>query len=82
LFKAAEGRELVRSNPVSTVDRPREPRRRWTILTPVEIRRVERAFRELADEDPDERALIEQARVVFLTVVSAGLRRGEILGLH
>jgi site-specific recombinase XerD len=82
LFRAAEGRELVRSNPVSAVDRPREPRRRWTILTPVEIGRVERAFRELADEDPDERVWIEQARVVFLTVVSAGLRRGEILGLR
>jgi len=82
LFKAAEGRELVRSNPVSAVDRPREPRRRWTILTPVEIGRVERAFRELAVENPEEDAWIEQARAVFLTVVSAGLRRGEILGLR
>jgi integrase len=82
LFKAAEGRELVRSNLVSAVDRPREPRRRWTILTPVEIGRIERAFRELADEDPDQRVWIEQARVIFLTVLSVGLRRGEILGLR
>jgi integrase len=82
LFKAAQGRELIRSNPVSAVDRPREPRRRWTILSPVEVGRVERAFRELADEERNERAWIEQARVVFLTVVSAGLRRGEILGLR
>jgi integrase len=36
----------------------------------------------LADDDPDERAWIEQARVVFPPVVSAGLRRGEILGLR
>jgi integrase len=73
LFKAAEAGKLARSNPVSAVDRPREPRRHWTILTPVEIGRVERALRELGDE---------QTRVVFLTMVSAGLRRGEILGLR
>ena len=83
LFKAAEAEELVRSNPVSAVQRPREPRRRWAILTPVEIRRVERAFLELAGEaDTEDRVWIEQARVVFLTVVSAGLRRGEVLGLR
>ena len=84
LFKAAERRGLVRSNPVSAVERPREPRRRWTILSPVEIGRVERAFSELAAEadEEEERAWCEQARIVFLTVVSAGLRRGEILGLR
>ena len=82
LFRAAQGRELVRSNQVSAVDRPREPRRRWTILSPVEIGRIERAFQELANEAHEERAWIEQARVVFLTVMSAGLRRGEILGLR
>jgi integrase len=39
--------------------------------------------RELADAgEGEERAFAEQARVVFLTVVSAGLRRGEILGLR
>jgi hypothetical protein len=49
LFKAAEGRGLIRSNPVSAVDRAREPRRRWRILSPVEVVRVERAFVELVD---------------------------------
>jgi integrase len=84
LFKAAQAAELVRSNPVSAIERPREPRRRWTILSPVEIGRVERAFLELAAEAETalERAWIKQARVVFLTVVSAGLRRGEVLGLR
>jgi integrase len=83
LFKAAEGRGLVRSNPVSAVERPREPRRRWRILTPSEIGAVERAFTELVDEAKGkERAFAEQARVIFLTVVSAGLRRGEVLGLR
>jgi integrase len=83
LFKAAEARGLIRSNPVSAVERPREPRRRWTILSPTEVGRVERAFGELVDEaEGEERAWREQARVVFLTVVSAGLRRGEVLGLR
>jgi integrase len=82
-MKAAEGRGLVRSNPVSAVERPREPRRRWTILSPTEVGRVERAFAELAEKgEKEERAFAAQARVVFLTVVSAGLRRGEVLGLR
>src|SRR5436190_19800560 len=73
LFKAAEGRGLVRSNPVSAVERPREPRRRWRILSPAEVGAVKRAFAELVDEaEGEERAFTEQARVVFLTVVSAG----------
>ena len=83
LFKAAMKRGRVRSNPVSAVERPREPRRHWRILSPVEVGRVERAFGELIDEATgEERAWREQARVVFLTVVSAGLRRGEVLGLR
>ena len=44
---------------------------------------MERAFVELVDgEEGEERAWCEQARVVFLTVISAGLRGGEILGLR
>jgi integrase len=84
LFKAAQKRGLARSNPVSAVDRPREPRRRWTILSPVEIGRVERAFRELVDEaaTEEELAWCEQARAVFLVLIGAGLRRGELLGLR
>jgi integrase len=85
LFTAALKRQLVRVNPVALVDRPREPRRHWTILSPAEIARVEVAFRQLAEGEPEgspERAWLEQARVVFLTVIAAGLRRGEILGLR
>jgi integrase len=83
LFKVGERRGLVRSNPTLAVERPSEPRRSWRILSPVEIGRVERAFAELAEKgEGEERAFAEQARVVFLTVVSAGLRRGEVLGLR
>ncbi|MFL5929799.1 MAG: hypothetical protein ACJ75P_00955 [Gaiellaceae bacterium] len=65
----------MRSNPGSAVERPREPRRHWRILSPVGIGRVERAFVE-------ERAWREQARIVFLCVVSAGLQAGEVRGLR
>jgi hypothetical protein len=58
LLKAAEARGAIRSNPVSAVERPREPRRRWRILSPAEVARTERAFLELAEqaEDDEERA--------------------------
>jgi integrase len=82
IMAAAVKRQLVRVNPIGLVDRPREPRRRWTILSPVEVGRVERAFAELAVSDDVERGWLEEARVVFLTVIGAGLRRGEILGLR
>ncbi|MFL5970944.1 MAG: hypothetical protein ACJ750_00985 [Gaiellaceae bacterium] len=44
LFKAAERRGLVRSNPVSAVERPREPRRHWRILSPANITDYVRPF--------------------------------------
>jgi integrase len=78
ILSAAVRRQFVRLNPVGAIDRPREPRRRWTILSPVEVGRAERAFLEIEEDF----AWLEQARVVFLTVVGAGLRRGEILGLR
>lgn len=83
MLTAALRRGLIRSNPVPSVDRPREPRRRWRILSPAEIGRVERAFDELiADASGEERAWREQARVIWLVLIGAGLRRGELLGLR
>ena len=84
VVKAARRRRLVRENVVDLVERPAEPRRRWEILTPAELARVETAFRELLlqEEDPDEGRWIEQSRVVFLVVAGLGLRRGELLGLR
>jgi len=84
LMGGAVKRQLARVNPVPLVDRPRELRRHWVILSPTEIGRVERAFVEMiseAAEMSDERYWREQARVIFLTTVGTGLRRGELLGL-
>jgi integrase len=85
LFVAAAKRRppLVRTNPVPVVDRPREPRRRWRILTPAEIARIERAFEELiAEANGEEHAWRDQARLLFLVIIATGLRRGEVLGLR
>jgi integrase len=84
IVRAARKRKLLRDNPVELVDRPRERRRRWRILTPGEIARVRVAFGQLADDtdDSDEREWIDQATVVFVVVYGIGLRRGEILGLR
>jgi integrase len=83
MLTAALRRGLIRSNPVPSVDRPREPRRRWRILSPAEVGSVECAFDELiAEATGEERTWREQARVIFLVLVGAGLRRGEVLGLR
>jgi site-specific recombinase XerD len=84
VLSRAQRRQLLRVNPVGLVDRPREPRRHWTILAPAEVVRVERAFAELVEqaETAPEREWREQARVVFLTLMGTGIRRGELLGLR
>lgn len=82
---SAAKRQLIRANPIPLVDRPEEPRRRWRILSPVEVRAVERAFDELiaeAKEGDEERAWRETCRAAFLIVYGTGLRRGELLGLR
>lgn len=83
LMLSALRRGLIRSNPVPLVDRPREPRRRGRILSPVEVGKVERAFEQLIAEAKDEEhTWREQARVIFLVLVGTGLRRGEVRGLR
>jgi integrase len=83
ILSAALRRGLVRTNPVSSVDRPREPRRRWRILTPAEVAAVEQAFAELITEAKnEERSWRVQARTIFLVAMGTGLRRGELQGLR
>ena len=83
ILSSAQRRGLIRSNPVPLVDRPREPRKRWRILSPAEVGLVERAFEALIAEAVDEeRGWREQARVIFLLGIGTGLRRGEVQGLR
>jgi site-specific recombinase XerD len=84
IVRAARKQNLLRSNPVELVDRPKEPRRRWRILTPAEVARVKTAFAELEADagNEDERAWVRQCAHVFVVVYATGMRRGELLGLR
>ncbi|MGI9113039.1 MAG: tyrosine-type recombinase/integrase [Gaiellaceae bacterium] len=70
IFRAAIAEELVQTNPVASVERPKVQRRRWRILQPAEVGRVAAGF---ADE---------RARRVFLTLMLTGLRRFELQALR
>ena len=69
LLSILTAEELVHANPVSGIERPKVPRRRWRILEPREVPRVAKAFSD------------DRARRVFLTLTLTGLRRSELLGL-
>ena len=70
IFKAAIAEELVQTNPVASVERPKVQRRRWRILQPSEVGRVAAGFTD------------EGARRVFLTLILTGLRRFELQALR
>jgi integrase len=70
IFKTAVAEELVQSNPVSGVERPKAVRPRWRILEPHEVPRLCTAFSD------------GRARRVFLTFVLTGLRRSELVALR
>jgi len=70
IFKAAIAEELVQTNPVASVERPKVQRRRWRILQPAEVVRVAAGFTD------------ERARRVFLTLMLTGLRRFELQALR
>jgi integrase len=70
VFKSAIAEELVDSNPVASVQRPKVQRHRWRILEPREVPRVSKAFSD------------DRARRVFLTLTLTGLRRSEIVALR
>jgi integrase len=70
IFVSAQREELVETNPAARAERPKVQQKRWRILEPAEVARVERAFTD------------EQDRVVFLTLVQLGLRRSELQRLR
>ena len=84
VLNAAIRRGLLRVNAVSLIERPRELRRRWRILSPVEVRKVEAEFSTLIEEAETERDrddLIVTRRLLLLHMGTA-LRRGEAAGLR
>jgi integrase len=70
IFDSAGREELIESNPAKRVERPRQPRNRWRLLEPAEVRAVSAAFSDV------------RARRVFLTLTLTGLRRSELEALR
>ena len=84
ILRAALRRGLISSNAVALVDRPREQRSRWRIFSPSEVVAIEKALNQLVVEAETERDRDDRlaTRVMFLTLIGTGIRRGEALGLH
>lgn len=83
ILDSARKQGLVTGNVAKDCERPKVPKSRWTILSPVEIAATLRAFDELileADGD-NERVWRMTARTMVVVFVYAWLRRGELLGL-
>lgn len=84
VLNAAIRRGLIRVNPVSLIDRPKEARRRWRILSPVEVQRIEAEFAVLIAEaeTKNDRDDLIVVRRLFLFHMGTGVRRGEAAGLR
>ena len=74
---------LIRTNPVSSVDRPRLAQPEMSVLTEVEIARLTAAYDQLAAEASDaERPWWQLAKAIVLTALGTAMRRGELVGLR
>jgi integrase len=84
IFELARKEGLIRVNPVADATRPKVPKSRWTILSPVEVMSVLKGFDAMIVDasDETERAWSETAKAMVVTMVFAWLRRGELLGLR
>ncbi len=74
---------LMRSNPVSSIDRPSLIQPEMNVLTETEIARLANAYNELIAAAPEaERAWWSLAKAIVLTALGTALRRGELIGLR
>jgi len=74
---------LIRSNPVSSIDRPSLLHPEMSVLTETEIARLANAYDELVAEASDaERPWWTLAKAIVLTALGTALRRGELIGLR
>lgn len=84
MLRRAIAWRLIRTNPVSHVDRPRLAQPEMMVLTEAEIARLTAAYSELELDARTEsdRAWWRLARCITLVILGTALRRGEILGLR
>lgn len=74
---------LMRSNPVSSIDRPSLVQPEMSVLTKTEIARLANAYDELVAEASErERQWWALAKAIVLTALGTALRRGELVGLR
>jgi integrase len=74
---------LIRSNPVSSIDRPSLAQPEMSVLTETEIARLANAYDELIAEASDaESPWWTLAKAIVLTALGTALRRGELIGLR
>jgi integrase len=74
---------LMRSNPVSSIDRPSLALPEMSVLTEAEIARLANAYDELITEASEpEGQWWSLAKAIVLTALGTALRRGELIGLR
>ena len=74
---------LIRSNPVSSIDRPSLVQPEMSVLTETEIGRLANAYDELVAEASEaERPWWSLAKAIVLTALGTAMRRGELVGLR
>jgi integrase len=74
---------LIRSNPVSSIDRPSLVQPEMSVLTETEIPRLANAYDELIGEAFDvDRPWWTLAKAIVLVALGTAMRRGELLGLR
>jgi integrase len=74
---------LIRSNPVSSIDRPSLAQPEMSVLTETEIARLANVYDELIAEASDaEHPWWTLAKAIVLTALGTALRRGELIGLR
>jgi integrase len=82
ILSYAMSHELIDSNPAAQAPRPKLIKRKWRILTPEEIRKVDQAFDTIEFLDTngrwDEQTARKQAQLMFRVLTRTGLRRDEI----
>jgi integrase len=70
IFDMAQREGIIERNPVDNAPRPKNLRKRWRILKPEEIQRVERAFTD------------DEQRLMFRLLTRTAMRRTELVSLR
>lgn len=74
---------LIRTNPISSIDRPRLAQPDMSVLTEAEIARLTTAYDELAAEASEaERPWCQLVKAIVVTALGTAMRRGELIGLR